>query len=418
MNYSTIPFTPKSNTVGFDSKALPWYMKFPNTMADKYNLEDPKLTPENLTRVAARQAGLAATFPSHVEEALEVLCRSLTDEVNLHLFGRLNMYNLITTGLASLLQVEDAFRRDPSLAETKLIQPLVVTGLPRSGTTFLHRLLSVADDATSVALYQHMFPVVPRRFDTRRLNMRLKFLPWKMASKGFDMDAIHFVRPDLPDECNFGMRLGMRSIIFWAMAPVYSYLKWALGQDLRESYQLYRKVLLLHQRANPGLRITLKCPHHLAWLPALTEALPEADIVQTHRDPLQVVPSDCKLFLSLHGLSTRTMDWQQTVEHNKLKTLTYAQRAVEFADSPQGAKVLHIDYQGLVSDPVAVASKIHSHFGLQFTDKDRKTLLGFFSNNRQHKHGQNHYSLEQFDLSEDQLNQDFASYRNRFLDGH
>ncbi|HLT35606.1 MAG TPA: sulfotransferase, partial [Enhygromyxa sp.] len=174
-------------------------------------------------------------------------------------------------------------------------------------------------------------------------------------------------------------------------------------------------VLLLHQARAPGKRLTLKCPHHLAWLPALREAIPEALIVQTHRDPVEAVPSECKLILSLHGLSTHEIDWRETVEHNHLKISTFARRSLAYADSADGASVAHVDYRRLVSEPVAVAREIHQRFGLEFDDAEQAALDRFFANNRQHKHGKNSYQLAQFGLDAEQINAGFADYRARFL---
>jgi hypothetical protein len=402
--------------VGFKVQPLPAVLRLPTALADRFGIEAPYLTPEKLCRAGARAAGLAEDYPAHVTDALEVLCRSLHDDARLHWFGRMNQSSLLVTGLATVLKVEQCFREDPTLIDEPLVAPMIVTGLPRSGTTFLHRLLSASPDASSVAMYQHIHPLPHRPMDLRRLDVAMRFHPWRLASSTYGLDAIHFVRPALPDECNFGMRIGMRSMIYWATAPTYGYLEWLLQQDLREAYLLYRKVLILHQRQNPGRRLTLKCPHHLAWLPALTEALPEAHIVQTHRDPVQAVPSECKLILSLQSLSTREIDWRRTVQRNHLKVKTFADRAVDFARTTVGQRIHHIDYRQLVADPVGVSREIHARVGLNFSEAHEADIKGFVAENTQHKHGRNQYSPEQFELSRDGLMREFAPYRERFLD--
>lgn len=400
---------------GYVPRPLPAFLRAPNAIVAKLGIAAPQLTPERLARAASRRAGLAPNFPAHVGEALEVLCRSLHDEARLHWFGRANVSSLIVTGLAELLRIEDQFRRDPSLAERELVAPLIVTGLPRSGTTFLHRLLSVPEAAEPVLLHHHLFPTPRRMPSSSRIEAELLFHPWKVASRRHGLDAIHYVRPDLPDECNFGMRLGMRSMIFWATAPTYGYLEWLLEQDLREAYQLYRRALLLHQARTPGKRLTLKCPHHLAWLPALTEALPEAKIVQTHREPLEAVPSECKLILALHGLATRELDWRETVNHNHMKIDTFAKRSLAFADTEAGRAIMHVDYRRLVGEPVAVAREVFARIGLPLDEPDRAALERFCAENPQHKHGKNSYSLAQFGLDDKQIEAEFGPYRERFL---
>jgi hypothetical protein len=324
-------------------------------------------------------------------------------------------YDLLVTGLSSLLRIEAAFEADPGLAATPLIDPLVVIGLPRSGTTFLHRLLSTAPGAAGVSMQRHMFPMPHPVVDYRNLEVAAKFLPWQIAARPYQMDAMHFVRPDLPDECNFGMRLAGRSMIYWATAPTYSYLPWLLAQDLRESYQLYRKALILHQRSMPGARLTLKCPHHLAWLPSLCEALPEAAIVQTHRDPRETVPSECKLVLALQAVSTSRIDWRRTVTCNFEKVRCFAERAVTFERHPAASRIVHVDYRSLVRDPVGAVRDLYPKIGRTFGSAEEAALAGFAQENRQHRHGKNEYSAARFGISAEQIDAEFKAYRERFI---
>lgn len=400
---------------GIPIHPLPWLLRVANYVAAQGKAGAPKLSPENLARAAGHRADLPAHFPNHIETALEVLCRSLCDDVpQLHWFGKMNFYNLIVTGLAEYLRLEEVFRRKPELHQVKLNAPLIVTGLPRSGTTFLHRLLASVDDAQSIALYQHLYPT-PRRLPTRLPEAAIQFEPWRWASRGYRIDAMHFVRPGLADECHFGMRLTLRSSLFWAMAPVTGYLNWLLEQDLKETYQVYRKALILHQLASGGKRLVLKCPHHLTTLPALCEALPEAHLIQTHRDPSETTPSECSLILSLQAISVSGMDWRTAVAHHYRKVLAAAERSVKFSYSSQGSRVFHAPYRCVVQEPVALATKIHQQFGLPLHERQIAGLKAFQAANRQHKHGKHQYSLEQFEIGQDAIDLDFRAYRERFL---
>ena len=403
-----------NTAIGFPLLPMPGWLSAANRVATWAGSGPDSLTPERLMADGARSAGLPAEYPPHVVETLEVLCASLREEARLHWFGYMNVRTLLVSGLAALLQVERAFAERPELADTRLNSPMIVLGLPRSGTTYLHRLLSAVPEAEPVAFYQHIYPISRGRPDLRRLRCELEFRPWQLASRVYSLDSMHLVRPGLPDECNLGMRLGGRSMIYWATSPTHTYLRWLLSQELRESYQLYRKVLILHQAAAPDRRLTLKCPHHLAWLPALSEAIPEAKLVLTHRDPVQAVPSECKLVLSSHALSTSDLDWRRTVEGNSFKIHTFSTRVVEFADGPSGDRLIHVPSRRLVKDPVGLVRDIHARAGAAFTEDHAARIDAFASENRQHKHGRNHYAAEQFGLSPAALAEDFGAYRDRF----
>ncbi len=403
-----------SAAIGFSLQPMPLWLNAANRLAALVGSGSDALTPERLMADAGRSAGLPPDFPPYVAETLEILCASLRDEGRLHWFGYMNLRTLLLTGLATLLRVERAFKDRPELARTPLHSPVIVLGLPRSGTTYLHRLLSAVPEAAPVEFYKHIHPLRSGWPDLRRVRTELEFRPWQLASRAYALDSMHLVRPGLPDECNLGMRLGGRSMIYWGTAPTYTYLRWLLAQDLRESYQLYRKVLILHQLEAPGRRLTLKCPHHLAWLPALAEAIPEAHLVLTHRDPVEAVPSECKLVLSSQALSTRELDWRRTVEGNHLKVHTFASRAVAFADGPQGGRLIHVPYRRLIQDPVGLVADIHARVGAPFSEAHGARIESFAAENRQHKHGKNHYTPEQFGLSPARLAEEFGPYRERF----
>ncbi len=394
-----------STETGFEVKPLPPFLR--------HTLSKVKLMPEHIMKASARMANLPPNFPAHVEQALEVLCRSYTDEARLHWFGKKNVWYLLSSGLSTLLQIEEQFKQNPDLQNTKINPFLVVTGLPRSGTTYLHRMLSAPPDAFGIPLYQHIWPLKMSRVYFRKWHVQANFKPWQWAGKRYGMDSMHRIRPTLPDECTFGMRLAAHSMLYWATAPTYQYLQWLLEQDLSETYALYRKVLILHQRQRPNQYLVLKCPHHMAYLPSLVSALPEALIVQTHRDPTQIVASETKLILSLHAMATQNLDWRKSVDHNLLKVSTYASRSVDFSRSKQGKQVFHADYRKLLQDPKKLVQKIHHHFGLQPVQNE--VIANYIHHNKQHKHGKNHYSLSQFDMDEKAISQTFQSYVHRFL---
>jgi hypothetical protein len=401
--------------VGLLARPLPWWLRAATRVMDGLRTEHPRLTPESLVAAASKDAGLPPDFPPHVGEALEVLCRSCTDDAHLHWFGRMNQWEMLVSGLSSYLSIERIFRDRPELADHPLVPPMIVTGIPRSGTTFMHRLLAAGEDDHPLTMAEHIFPAWDGSSITRRIRVESQFLPWLRASKPYGIDAMHLVRPGLPDECTFGMRLTGRSLIYWEIGPVYGYLRWLLAQDLRETYAFYRKVLLLHQLHQPGKRLILKCPQHLGWLPSLVAAIPEAMLVETHRDPLTAVASECKLVLSIQSIATHRIDWRRTIEHNRLKVRTLAERSAAFHDTEQGQRVFHIDYERVVSDPVGLARSIREHFGLDFTDARASATARYAKRNRQHKHGKNHYSNEQFGLDPKLLEHEFRAYRERFI---
>ena len=401
---------------GIELQPMPLPYRALGTLFSTFGAHPYSMEPERIKAAAARDAGLPARFSDAVEEGLARACRALRDEANLHWFGRANLWELMVTGLSAKLRVDDLYRRHPELDETPLRPPLIVVGLPRSGTTFLHRLLADTDDARAIRFYEHLRPLPPDGPDVRRLRAEVKFAPWRRLGAQYNLDAIHYVRPGEADECHFSLRLCMHSTIYWSMAPTHSYLEWLLQQDAREAYQTYRRVLLCMQRENPSGRMTLKCPSHLAFLPTLTEVVPEAMLVQIHRAPESIAASEASLMLALHATSVRELDWRRSVQSNLGKITTYANRSADFADTEVGQRVKHVDYRRLTSEPVAVAREIREHFGLAYGPDHERRLQRYAHQNRQHKRGRHRYSAEQYEFDPDAIAPRFARYRARFAE--
>ncbi len=397
---------------------LPLSLKVANgavNIIEKCGLRVATITPEQAIKDASRRARLPPKFPKDVESALEILCRSVKDDTDLHYFGRENLREVMVGGLEMRLRLDEIFRKNPELEKQPLIPPLIVTGLPRSGTTFLHRLLCETEEARPIPLYEGFYPVPRKPVDTRLWDTKIKLSFWHGAAKPYNLDAIHFIRAELPDECNFPIRLGMCSTVFWSIAPVSSYFEWLLEQEMRETYQYYRRVLLLLQANSPGKRLVLKCPSHLAWMEALVEAIPEALIVQTHRNPLESLPSESKLILSMQALATHKLDWEKIVQLQTRRIEVYANRSVQRNSQPIGQKIFHVDYRDLINDPIATASSIRKHFQFPLTSDHLARLEKYSQKNRQYKHGKNPYTLEQFNLDAKQLEEKFSAYTETFL---
>lgn len=399
---------------GLEPHPLPTHLRMLGGAFELLRRDRLALDPASLIRAACRRAGLPDRLPASVGDGLERFCRAARDEAELHWYGRANLRALIVSGLAARLRLDAAFAADPGLADTPLIPPVVICGLPRSGSTFLHRLLATTEDAQPVKLYEHLDPLRPPGMDLRRLRAEVRLWPWRGLGDRSALDDMRRVRPDAADACALSLRLSMRSMSLWSIAPVPGYLEWLLEADMTEAYQTYRRVLQLHQRAEPGRRLTLKCPSHCASLPALTRALPEALIVQTHRAPEQAAPDDARLVLSLQATSVTRLDWRSTVRHNLDRATTYARRSAAFAETEAGRRVHHIDARALLSDPVGAALGIRDHFGLGFNAGHRDRLSRYVRLNRGRDRARVAQSIERFGLEAADLERRFAPYRARF----
>jgi hypothetical protein len=374
-------------------------------------LDTISLDPDNLAAAAARKAGCSDFGSDEFRDALDVLCASADRDAHLNLVGRMMMREHIVSALATRLLLVEARRTRPEVFEAELVPPLIVVGLPRSGSTFLHRLLSIAPGARALPFWLLRRPLPLPGKDRRRseivtrLKIAKKFAP--------QLDAKHFVEADSPEECFWLLDPSLRSLTFWVNAPVYGYVEWLAQQDMRPAYATYREMLQLIQADTPGARLTLKAPAHTPWLAELLEAIPTAHIVQTHRDPLPVVASACSLFHTIHGLAGEVDPPRlgrvilDLLANNLVRNLAARERLGKDA-------VLDIQYEELLADPSATVARIHERFGLGVDDELRSCLAAEVSLLAQHKHGRHDYDLGDFGLGADEVRDAFARYTETY----
>ena len=369
------------------------------------------LDPEFLKRKAKRWTGLSDFGDDYFEEGLEVLCGSLEKDASLNFQGRLFATEHVVGALVTRLRRARLKKRAPQLFAMQLVPPIIVTGLPRSGTTMLHRLLSLAADARPLALWEVMLPLPGRGPDMRRAKIKTGVQIMKLFAP--DMDKKHFTSADQPEECMFLLDSSFISPGFWTLSPVFGYMPWYLDQDHEYAYKIYREHLQLFQQAEKEKRLTLKAPSHMGHLETLCSVVPEAMVVQTHRDPVPVFSSVNSLFATMHGAKTDTVDRERMVALNSRLLEKMTEQNLE-ARSRLGDRVFDVYFSELLEDPAGAVRRIYDHFELELGSGHERRLREWMALNPRDRFGRHDYSAGLFGLKEEKIAASFKEYRERF----
>lgn len=258
---------------------------------------------------ARRATGCDDFGAPYYREGLRILLRTLRREVQLTMIGRLMVKRSIALALEQRLLIQKLRQAEPQTFTAPLLPPIVITGMPRSGTTFLHRLLA-ADPALRAPTLGELVELIPRKSSLRKEieDRRLEIELMVMRLFNRELDARHFTRRDAPEECMFALSLSFRTMLPWTLAPVHSYIAWLATADRRQKYRDYRDILCLLQRRDPGRRLLLKAPDHLGGVAELVAAVPEALIIVCRRDPAVALTSFNSLLDGLHRVTSRSND--------------------------------------------------------------------------------------------------------------
>jgi hypothetical protein len=231
--------------------------------------------------------------------------------------------------------------------------------------------------------------------------------------------AVHPMDALAPDE---EILLIEHAFVSWnpeAFCRVPSYAAWLETQDVTPGYRHLDRVLRFltwqkRRRGETGKRWVLKAPYHLAFLDTLFAVFPDARVVLTHRDPVETVPSMASFAHVLHKLGSDHVDALAIGAHWQRKLAWATQRALR-ARAGREERFLDLDYETLVSDPIACARRIYAFAGMPLSESAVAGMREWAVENARDRRPVHRYTLAEFGMTEEQLARDFAEYRKRHL---
>jgi hypothetical protein len=372
---------------------------------------------QKLIASARQQTGLDNLGDPAILLGLNPLVDSLNTEARLSEAGHSRWEAIIVNFLVNRLRVEDYLGRHPEVVERPIEQPMFVFGLPRSGTTLAINLLHADPARRSMLRWEALDPVPPARAgelstDPRCLKEQARLDASIEAAP--HIAAMHHEYADSPTECQFAMTPTFCAQYFESNAHIPSYRQWFLDTSYLPAFRYHKRLLQLLQSGGATGRWTLKNPWHPLYLADLTTVYPDAQLVMTHRDPVQVVGSACSLVKAVRAMfsdhvDTRSIGESMVDMFDRMIARTLAYEKQHGRDS-----IYHLQYNALMADPVGEMRKVYEHFGEPFTSEARSAMGRFVADNPQGKHGKHAYSLEDYGLTKQQIREHFREYCRQF----
>ena len=379
----------------------------------------PRLDPDALLATARRRAGLDDFGDERFREGLRVLVAAFNDRDSAHAFGRIVFREYCVDRLVARLRVQADLTRHPEILDVPVPRPIVITGLPRSGTTFLHRLMSCDPRGRPLLTWEAMSPSPPPEPATAATDPRI-------ARVGRHLDRLERLSPRLrtahelaatsPEEDNEFFANDFVAAIFGFLFDVPDYIRWLEHVDLDATYRYARRQLQHLSWKLRGDYWVLKAPAHQYGLESLLKAFPDAAVLVTHRDPLAVVPSLCSLAAGFRGIQADRLDLAQLGAEFAEAAARGPERAIDARSRLDPSRFLDVSYGKLVADPVATVRAACAHFGYDFGPEYEARVAAHLAANPRHKHGVHRYHLDDFGLTPEVVAGHFAAYR-AWLDG-
>jgi len=371
-------------------------------------------TVEELQASAAKLVGLDdfGTDDDNYREALAVLLESYRRDAGLTVLGsKMNRFFLRGALVARLLS-EAAWKQHPQHADVIIARPIFVTGLVRTGTTALHRLLGADPAHQGLHLWLAEFPQPrpPRdTWDSNPLYRQLDAQFTQHHQENPDYTGLHFMAAYELEECWQLLRQSLHSVSYETLSHLPSYSEWLSQQDWTPSYQRHRRNLQLIGLNDVGKRWVLKNPSHLFALDALMATYPDALVIQTHRPVETIMASMC-------SLAQQTADgWSTTFSGAQIgaDAMETWSRGLERFDTARAkydsAQFYDVDYHDLIADPMGTVAEVYRHFGLALTDDARQAMADIHAESQTGARAPKHtYSLADYGLTVETVKERFA----------
>ena len=320
---------------------------------------------ERLHEAAIEAVGGGDFGDADYHQGLRVLLAAIDAGPRLNEVEAATAREMIVEALKGRFVASAGWRRHPEVLETEIRRPLVVIGLPRTGTTALHQLLSLDPQFQGFEnwLTRSPGPLPPRETWARNPSYQAAAEQYARLKAGApEAAAAHSVPPDEVDECLRPMSQSFTSNLYPSVLEIANYDAWFRAQDETPSFRRYADLLKLVGLGDrrPWL---LKNPSHLFGVDGLLNAFPDACIVQTHRHPATTIASLTSL---LAGLRDMTAGRRVDRDHLRVREIGFwseaARRGMAAQDrSPE--RFLNIRQSEIQEDPLGVVERIYGKFG-------------------------------------------------------
>lgn len=356
---------------------------------------------------------------------LQLLCDEWGSDDGLTNIGKLSLRNKLVLFARSRLLIRNLLKRHPEIHEEYIDQPIIVCGLPRSGTTHLLNLLAADSRLRSLPLWESCEPVLSPLEKPRDDGQDPRYVrcskQWEMTQQMTPLlAAMHPMNPEhIHEELELmGPDFASYNFEWLTMSP-----RWRddyYAHDQTPHYEYMKTVLKIlqwqdRQAGKLKQRWVLKCPQHLEQLPVLQTVFPDAAIVITHRDPVAVIQSAITMLAYGQRLNRKQVLMRELLDYWSDRVERLLRACVRDRPAIPAACSIDVPFDVFMADNIAVVRRIYEVAGLAFTPEAEREILQFIADHPRGKHGQVQYNLRgDFGIEPAVLRERFRFYFDAF----
>ena len=351
-------------------------------------------------------------------EGLERLIDSVEREARLNDMGRAMFDGQTVMLLTRRLEIEDWYARHPEIDQEEIVAPLLVLGLPRTGSTALHALLGEDPAVRTMRNWEASAPCPPPEAATYETDPRIAQAKEQMAMRDLITPRMKLMLPSTatsPSEDQLTMGFNFVSQIFQASFHIPSYAHWLhFEADLEPTFRYVKRVLKLLQWRCPPKRWRLKNPTYSMFVAALDKVFPDARYCMTHRDVANVIPSVADIYFELGNVSTDHFDKHWAGAINVEFGHLGMRRMIAFREAGNEHRFFDIHFAPFQKDPFPTMQRLYDFLGEEFTVAARGRMQAWREATPRGQFGKHEYDPADFGLDPAALREEFRYYTDRF----
>jgi hypothetical protein len=378
------------------------------------------LEPDAMMAAAEERSGLSSWGAGGFEERLAVLCTSLRHDAGLSPAGVATSFEMLVQTLVNRLRVEELVARHPEIEAIPVDRPIVICGLPRTGTTYLHNSMAADPALRHLPYWESLEPVPvpgeeagPDGEDPRRVRCAAGLELLNTALPYFV--RMHEMTPDHAHEEIQLLAMDLSTMLFETTALVPSWRDYYKSNDQTPHYRYLRKVLQVLTFLAGGSRWVLKSPQHLEQLGPLRTVFPDATFVLTHRDPDQVATSLATMVAYSARLSVDRPDPAAYGRFWGERVTDLLGACLRDRDLLPTESAIDIPFDEFMREGDATLARVYRLAGQPLDDAARRGMAQFQVTHPRGRHGTVHYVPEELGLPTTTRRDVLEAYKDRFL---
>ena len=374
---------------------------------------------DELHDVVARETGSTDFGPGDYLPGLKVLLQSMDYDPHFSTTGRRYAWSLVVGVLKGRVHAIKSMAENPGFDAHAIVSPVVITGVPRTGTTALHRLMAVDPRFQGLQTWLLDSPMPRPAIETwesyPEFQKTVAVLEAQYAAAP-QQRAAHFLAAEEVHECCMLLRQNFVSNLWscgWS-APTYD--AWWQCQSEAPAYGHYYRCVQLIGSNEPEKRWLLKNPGHIDNLDLLFAIFPDAKVIQTHRDPAKAVPSLVSLLMNLHPLMEegRARQRGENMLAREVAKWSSAVRKCEKVRQRHPGKVLDVVHADFHREPMAVLERIYAFIGMNVPEDTRAAFAHRIAEKPELARGVHRYDIADYGMTEDEARAPFHDYIERY----